>query len=317
MTAPVLHLDLRRPPRQRWQFDDRQREQARLLLQVYVRDLGLDRDRRELLLELAPQVLPPDHAEELQGIADQLQLPLADVLLGNLYYDLLKVVIGCTAFAVDAGDSVLHARNLDWWSVNDQLTKHTAVVRCTGAPAGDYTMIGWPGFAGVFSAVAAGRFAVTLNSVLSFDPVQLGTPVVFLLRTVLETAPDFDAALQVLAATPIPCDCLLLLSGVRPGEMAVIERTPTRHALRRGEHGALFVTNDFLALPSDPTAPGNRLVDTACSRRERLSELVHREWPRDAATCLRHLDDPGVRMDITMQQMVFEAKSGRHWLRRD
>ncbi len=49
-----------------------------------------------------------------------------------------------------------------------------------------------PGFVGVFSGVAPGRFAVTLNAVLSAEPPQPATPVVLLLRTVLEHAQTFN-----------------------------------------------------------------------------------------------------------------------------
>jgi len=51
----------------------------------------------------------------------------SDVALGNCYYDALKVVLGCTAFAVDTGDEILHARNLDWWTENAALARYTTV----------------------------------------------------------------------------------------------------------------------------------------------------------------------------------------------
>ncbi len=38
----------------------------------------------------------------MEGIASRANLPLDDVVCGNLYYDALKaILIGCTAFAVD------------------------------------------------------------------------------------------------------------------------------------------------------------------------------------------------------------------------
>ena len=55
-------------------------------------------------------------------------------------------------------------------------------------------------------------------------------------------------ARQLLCETPIPCDCLLLLTGAAPGEIAVIERTPTRYALRPAADESVCVTNSYLAL---------------------------------------------------------------------
>src|SRR5262249_42706917 len=139
----------------------------------------------------------------------------------------LGPVFGCTAFAVDMGDQVLHARNLDWWTEGSLLSRYTAACRFVGAPAGEFTTVGWPGFVGAFSGIAPGRFAVTLNAVLSDEPAQLGTPVVLLIRRTLEEARSFTEAVRTLSETPIPCDCLLLVTGVRSGEMAVIERSPS------------------------------------------------------------------------------------------
>ena len=130
------------------------------------------------------------------------------------------MVLGCTAFAVNAGGSVLHGRNLDWWTQNAALAHYTAVTHFIGGPAGPFTTVGWPGFVGASSGVANGRFAVTLNAVLSLEPAQAATPVVLLLRTVLEEARTFDEAVATLSDALLPCDCLLLITGTRSGEMA-------------------------------------------------------------------------------------------------
>src|SRR5258707_8346300 len=151
----------------------------------------------------------------MESLAQQVSLPVSDIALCNFYYDALKVVLGnilgCTAFAIDTPDGVLHARNLDWWMDNQTLARYTTICNFVGGAAGNFTTIGWPGFIGAFSGIAPGRFAITLNAVLSLEPAVPATPVVLILRSVLEEAQSFDEALSILSAASLPSDSLLLL----------------------------------------------------------------------------------------------------------
>src|SRR5258708_22193175 len=236
-----LTVDLRRVPSDRWRLTPLQCKQARELLAMYTTDLGLRSDASEFLTSSVKDFVRSDHWQEMESLSRSMELPLSEVVLCNLYYDALKVVLsgvfGCTAFAIDTPDGILHARNLDWWTENSALARYTAVSHFVRGPAGEFTIIGWPGFVGLFSRCAPGRLASSLNAVLSMEPTQLATPVVFLLRNVLEEALTFDAALALLTETPLPCDCLLLLTGIRPSELVVIARTPSLHALRYPRSG--------------------------------------------------------------------------------
>jgi hypothetical protein len=281
--------------------------------------MGLGAAGGELLVSMANGVIPLEYREEMECVAGELRLPLGDVVLCNLYYDALKAgmgqTFGCTAFAVDTPDGVLHARNLDWWTVESALARFTVVCHFLGAAAGEFTTVTWPGFVGAFSGMAPGRFAITLNAVLSTDPAQLGTPVVLLIRRVLEEARSFDEARAILSETPIPCDCLLLLTGTRPGEMVVIERTPGRHALREGVNGYVCVTNGYQVLDAGLGHAPSGLLASWCQRYNSVCGLLEERRPRSPEDCFGYLSDPAVRMDITVQQMVFRAASGEHWVR--
>jgi acid ceramidase len=167
----------------------------------------------------------------------------------------------------------------------------------------------------VFSGIAPGRFAITLNAVLSMEPTQLATPVVFLLRTVFEQAATFDDALALLTETPLPCDCLLLLTGVRAGELGVIERTPSRHALRYAKNGYVSVTNGYQELNAGIGSAPSELLATWCQRIERVEALIQSRRPQNPQDCFTYLNDPQVCMNMTVQQMVFRAATGEHWIR--
>ncbi|SRR5258708_2510564 len=314
-----LTVDLQRPPGARWCLTSAQLEQARELLTFYKADLGLHPDTIEFLMLATKDLIGDEYWAEIESLARDASVSTSDVALCNFYYDALKVVLGrgfgCSAFAIDAPDGILHARNLDWWTENLTLARYTAICHFVGGPAGDFTTIGWPGFIGAFSGIAPGRFAVTLNAVLSLDPAQLATPVVLLLRTALEEARSFDEARALLSESPIPCDCLLLLTGTTPGQLMVIERTPSRHAIRVPEAGYICATNGYQKLDAGMGSTPSGLLGTWCQRFQRVEALINSQRPRNSEDCLRYLSDPQVQMHMTVQQMVFRAATGEHWIK--
>jgi len=131
---------------------------------------------------------------------------------------------------------------------------------------------------------------------------------------VLEEAESFERALSILSDTTLPCDCLLLLSGVRAGEMVVIERTPSRHKLRFGQGCSVCVTNGYQELKAGVGASRSELLATCCDRLERVESLIAGRLPQSPEDCLGYLSDARVRMNMTVQQMVFCAATGEYWL---
>jgi acid ceramidase len=312
MSIPQIDVDLSLPPAKRWHSLHAFRDQARQLLDQYARDLGGIEQFRESIIAYRDAYLPPEYAAELTAISHLLDVSEEAALVVNLYYDLIKFLLGCTAFAVDTEQGPLHARNLDWWTEMGLLSTTTLVTRFRGAAAGPFQVVAWPGFTGALSGLAPGRFAITLNAVSSNEPPAFAMPITYLIRSVLETARTFAEAVDRLASVETASDCLLLVTGVRAGEMIVIERTPTRAAFRSPTSGHLLVTNDYLVLQPKPTSTsaGQELRQTSCSRFDRASLLLMQHAPHNAAECLAILTDPAVRMRITVQQMVMSAAQG-------
>jgi hypothetical protein len=118
-----------------------------------------------------------------------------------------------------------------------------------GADAGAWWQATWPGFVGVLTAMAPGRFAAAYNQppirrttgVKALDWVaerrrvhaRRAIPPTHLLRQVFEQAPDFDAALALLTDTPLAIPALFSLTGA-DGRAVVIERLEERVRLRPG-----------------------------------------------------------------------------------
>ena len=222
-----ITVDLRDPPEDRWHLTPEQQQRARELLALYKSDLGIPPDVGEFLATAAKEFVRPDYWTEIQSIAEKLGMPVSDAVLCQL---LLRCPQSSSRMyrilGVDTAGRVLHARNLDWWTKSAILSRYTTICNFVGGVAGEFTAIGWPGFTGVFSGIAPGRFSITLNAVLSLEPAVPSTPVVLVLRNLFEEARGFDEApfyseCSVLA----PSDSLLLLTGTHAGEHVVIERT--------------------------------------------------------------------------------------------
>jgi hypothetical protein len=176
------------------------------------------------------------YAAEIDGVAGSVKRPGIWLLHGAYLF-------GCTALADDAADGPRLRRTLDWPFPG--LGRLVEVVRRNGL-AGEYLNVSWPGFVGVLTAVAPGRFAAAINQA----PMRQRTPLYallwsdyalnarsglsgdalppeHLLRQVFETCRSFDEARQVLETAPVARPVLFTLVGRRAGERVVIERDGT------------------------------------------------------------------------------------------
>ncbi|MDP2331919.1 MAG: hypothetical protein Q8M19_14610 [Reyranella sp.] len=153
-------------------------------------------------------------------------------------------LFGCTALADEGREGPRLRRTLDWPFPG--LGRLVEVVRRRGT-AGGYLNVTWPGFVGVLTAVAPGRFAASINqapmrrrtSLTAFlwldyalnalDGLR-GTgrlPPEHLLRHVFEICTSFDEARRTLETTPVARPVLFVLVGCHQGERVVIEREST------------------------------------------------------------------------------------------
>lgn len=169
------------------------------------------------------------YVPEIEHIAER--LPGAGVHALNLSYEW-----ACTTAAV----APTMMRALDWRM--DGLGRELVVARHR-SPAGPWLNVTWPGFVGVLTALAPGRFAAALNQaplrrrsyVFPIDwvaeRVKVGgtraIPPAHLLRLAFETCSSFDEAVEVLRDTPIALPTLFAIAGA-DGSACVIERQEER-----------------------------------------------------------------------------------------
>ena len=151
---------------------------------------------------------------------------------------------GCTTGVARAhdGPGMRMLRTLDW--PFHGIGQYVVLAR-QESPAGVYFNITWPGFVGVVTAMAPGRFALAINQAplvrRGFMPLPADwvanrvrvfrsrhLPPVHLARRVMETCRSYDEAKDLLETAPISLPAFFTLAGVEPDDGCVIERTETR-----------------------------------------------------------------------------------------
>jgi hypothetical protein len=228
--------------------------------------------RRWLRRSASPYLAELDAAAKRTGVA-------------GLYAINISYEYGCTTLAREGEGGPMLRRTLDWPFLG--LGRAVVVARRAG-PAGEFYDATWPGAVGTLTAMAPGRFAAAINQAPLFRrtrtnmlrPVdylrnlsrtllrERGMPPLHLLRHTFETAPDFEAALAMLAEIELARPVLFTLVGCARDEIAVIERRERDATVHRGEGS---VANDWRdadeAWEARPCYLPDRRLDSTVRRR--------------------------------------------------
>jgi hypothetical protein len=173
------------------------------------------------------------YLEEIMVIADQVEQ--AGVYMLNMSFE-WACTAGVGPDPARAGNRLL--RTLDW--PLDGLGRNLVVARVAGE-AGTYDSVTWPGFAGVLSAMAPGRFSASINQppLRRYTPScwldwmfgrftmwrEDSLPPVHLLRQVFDQCENYAEAREILSDTTLAMPAFFSLSGLDEHECCVIERT--------------------------------------------------------------------------------------------
>lgn len=313
LVAPEIPVDLSAPPGARYgaasaSFWDAGGRLARTLRAT----LPLT---REHLVQMRAFPLVEEFRPEADAIAERLGIDPDEVLAANMSYDLALSEILCSVVAVAGPEGPALARNLDWWPPRE-IARASCLLRFERRGEAAFWIAGWPGSIGAISGMSARGFALALNAAFSDERAPNGaSPVTLMLRCVLQGASCYDEALERICAEPLAAAAIVTLIGRENDQRVVIERTPTRCAVRRA-HGdePLVATNCCLRLPG-PQARGrrNELLRTARRRHTALTQRMGaaRVAPWNEEDLLAALSHPDVRLPITAQQMVFRPGAGR------
>lgn len=169
----------------------------------------------------------------------------------------------CTGLADDGPDGPVLRRTLDWPFPG--LGSLAEIVRQCGS-AGQFLNVTWPGFAGVLTAVAPGRFAASINqapmrrrtttgrlrwldyalNALGALPSRGRPPPEHCLRMAFEQCADFDDACRFLSTVAVARPVLFLVTGCKPGQRILIERAGDRSSVHRDHTVAANAWRDQL-----------------------------------------------------------------------
>ncbi|MCB2100962.1 MAG: hypothetical protein KDE22_08845 [Rhodobacterales bacterium] len=202
-------------------------------------------------------------------------------------------------------------RTLDW--PLDGLGRSLVMARAQ-PPAGPYYAATWPGYVGVLTAMAPGRFSAAINQ----PPMDRHTgwrnldwllnrlavwrrralPPDHLLRRVFEVAASYDEARRLLLESPLSLPAFFTLGGLAPDQCCIIERTPDGAAVADGPGCA---ANHWRLLP----VRGHLRGTNSAGRHDHMT--AHRDTPSGGFAWVV----PPVLNPTTRVAAVMNAREGR------
>jgi len=190
---------------------------------------------------------PDEYKRELEGIAKYSQLPLGDIVVYNIFYEIFTL---CTSIvAEDSKGNIYHARNLDFglfmgwnttthtWPISDALRPMITNMNFMKDGKILYKSVGFAGFLGMLTAVKPGLFSFTINE--RFDAKdggykgildwiegdRTGNWLSFETRDLMKNAKDFHAAKLSLSKNKLLAPAYFILAGNQSGQGCIITRS--------------------------------------------------------------------------------------------
>ena len=256
--VPTVDIDLDQPPEQRWAWVSSYQLHFQSARNLVLGHFGVAPDSpTPLYVRAAARVLlaavPATFRAELDACAAACGVSSGELALLNYLYE---IAAKCSSFIVERPDGrPLHARTLDWPGCA-VLCACTVRVRFKRSGAVLYESVTWPGYLGVLTACAPGRFSVSVNfraeekTASSWAPsgpvastvaegmrrvkAMLATlsgtvrSVGFAVRDLLEATPlvNFEGAVDALSTVRLVAPVYLTICGIHPGEGATLIRGP-------------------------------------------------------------------------------------------
>jgi hypothetical protein len=337
-SAPSYDIDLAEPPEERWRTfckaegdnihsilsDVHQSIDEELLGHLYppIRSLvkTLGSGAGWIAHTVSAMMYGEEYTAEIKGMAKYAEVPLGDLMLGNLIYDLTSLSemygCGCSSASFDINSTPVLVRNMDW--VNPRSTgKHTRLIKFHRG-SNSYTSVGVTGMVGVVSAICS-QWAVTVNQAPTvkkagwldcLNPVDLFRwPVLQRVRAVCDRMSDYNHTVLGLRAQPVMVPFFAHVVGRDAKEHSIVShvgsdthvRTPRKRKL-----ASLVQTNHYITpkLKKHNPENGEDFIWDTYTRHDAVQARVMTETPQNVVAALNVLKGDDVTTGDTMQQML-------------
>ncbi|KAL6467294.1 hypothetical protein MHYP_G00250980 [Metynnis hypsauchen] len=205
----------------------------------------VDRD-----LPFMVDTLPYPFNEEIKGIATASGVPLGEVVLFNIFYEVFTV---CTSLVAEGPDgNLIHARNLDFglfmgwdlknrsWVITEKLKPLVVNVDFRRSNRTVFKSTNFAGYVGMLTGMRPHMFTLTMNERFSLNGGYIGILewilgkrdgmwMSFLTRAVLENATSYAEAKKLLSDTKLLAPAYFILGGNQTGEACIITRSRTHN----------------------------------------------------------------------------------------
>uniref|UniRef100_A0A8C8CIY9 Acid ceramidase n=1 Tax=Oncorhynchus tshawytscha TaxID=74940 RepID=A0A8C8CIY9_ONCTS len=244
-------IDLDLPPSERWKLIMTDKKSELVTLIQAIRDLAnalvpsgklidlVDKD----LVRAFVNTLPYPFNEEIKGIATASGVPLGEVVLFNIFYEVFTV---CTSLvAEDSNGNLIHGRNMDFglfmgwdmknrsWLITEKLKPLVVNIDFQRGNKTVFKSTNFAGYVGMLTGIKPHAFTLTMNERFSLDGGYIGIVewilghrdgmwMSFLTRSVLENATSYEEAKNLLAQTKLLAPAYFILGGNQTGQGCVI-----------------------------------------------------------------------------------------------
>uniref|UniRef100_A0A8C2E6Q0 Acid ceramidase n=1 Tax=Cyprinus carpio TaxID=7962 RepID=A0A8C2E6Q0_CYPCA len=250
VTWYTVNLDL--PPSERWTQVIKDKKTELITMVRTIKDMAKGFFNGKLVnlvdeeLPLIVDTLPQPFNEEIKGIAAVSGIPLGEITLFNIFYEVFTV---CTSVvAEDFNGNIYHARNLDFglfmgwdrhnktWTLTEKLKPLVVNVNFQRGNKTVFKSTNFAGYVGILTGIRPGEFSLTVNERFSVDGGYVGILewilgwrdgmwMGFLTRKVLENATSYEDAKNQLSQTELLAPAYFILGGNGTGQGCVITRT--------------------------------------------------------------------------------------------
>lgn len=246
--------------------------------------------------------IPQKYLDEIAGLAAGSGIPLEDARMGNFLPELFH----CSGFAVmnsaTQDGTLYHGRVLDY-ACDWKLQEHAVLIVAEPDGGTPFANVSYAGFIGSVTGMNAKQVAIGEMGGGGFGHWD-GVPMAFLVREVLEQAPNLEAAIAIFRDSPRTCQYYYVISDGKTNDAVGMEASWNRfEVIRPGTEHELLPkpVKDCVLL----------------SAGKRYDELVRRAETRhgklDAEGALR-LMDRGVAMKSNLHNALFAPRRGDIWI---